>query len=281
VPARAGLFDEFVTGIEAAGFQVTGDRNPLTGSTFIALDRGFANETLDFGATELTLNGQLHSRFETNTRFPATLDFALDTRGAPLAYTLISDVGGQRTAFIGNALINIDGNINAFGFYDMQINIANRQNVTAEGRYQNIVNEPNDFDIGPINVRGNIFADALAMLFDPFFAASGTPNIFASYSGRTQVQQQLDSSLLRARQLVGSGSVLSQGDVDSIVGTAVVSQVLGGGAVDLSFLDGAVIQPDGAAGAAGQTGFVPEPATLLLLAPAIFWAGRRIRRAKR
>ncbi|HEY3246617.1 MAG TPA: hypothetical protein VGM03_25000 [Phycisphaerae bacterium] len=276
--ARAALFSDFVTGIEAAGFQVTGDRNPLTGSTFIQLDRAFANDTLDFGSTQLTLNGQVRTRFETNKFFPQTLDFQLNTRGAPLAYTLISDVGGQRTAFVGNALVNVNGRINAFGFYDLQINVADRQNVTSEGRFDNVTNEPQDFNIGPINVRGNIFADALAALFDPFFAASGTPNIFASFSGRTQAQQQLDSTLGRARQLVDRGGVLSQSDVDSIVGTAVISEMLGGRPADLSFLDGAVAAAEGAAGAGGHSGLVPEPATLLLMAPAIFWLGRRVGR---
>ncbi len=276
-PARAGIFQYALVGIESAGFFVSGERNPLTGGTFIQLDRAFNNETLDFGAHELTLSGQLRSRFETNTRFPATLDFQLNTRGAPLNYTYVVDTGSQLTTFTGNALLDVDGSINAFGFYDLRVNIADRQTVTADGRFQNLDGEQNDLNIGPINVRGNIFADLLASLFDPFFEASGTQNIFASFSGRNQLDQQLAAQAARLRSRVADGQGLDASTLDTLAGSAVLADLFGADALDLSFLSSPdLVSPSDSI--TPSAGLVPEPTTLLLLAPALIVGVRKLQR---
>ncbi len=59
--ARADVFGDVFVGLDFAGFQTTGQRNPLSQGFDITTQRNFQNTLLDFGATELLLTGPVAS----------------------------------------------------------------------------------------------------------------------------------------------------------------------------------------------------------------------------
>jgi hypothetical protein len=255
--AQAGLFKNTVRALEYAGFNFIGEKNPLSGGADLALVRNFNNETLDFGATELTLTGPLQFTFSTGGRGLEVLDVSLSTNNRPLTYSLITDVGGQKTQVDGNFLLNATGSMNSFGWYDFEFQYSVREQIIQDGRFANS-EEFMDFDIGPIDVSGNIFADMLAVLFDPLFTSLGTENIFASFSGRYQAMEELNRRLADSR--------LSALGLDSL------------GQMSASMVPA---EPMVLAEVSANPSYVPDPSTLLLLlggAPVVY-ALRRRRRA--
>lgn len=255
--AQAGLFKNTVRALEYAGFNFIGEKNPLSGGADLALVRNFNNETLDFGATELTLTGPLQFTFSTGGRGLEVLDVSLSTNNRPLTYSLITDVGGQKTQVDGNFLLNATGSMNSFGWYDFEFQYSVREQIIQDGRFAN-GEEYMDFDIGPIDVSGNIFADMLAVLFDPLFTSLGTENIFASFSGRYQAMEELNRRLADSR--------LSALGLDSL------------GEMSASMVPAEPMTLDMVS---ADRSYVPDPSTLLLLlggAPVVY-ALRRRRRA--
>jgi hypothetical protein len=223
--------------------------------------RTFNGETLDFGATELTLTGTPTFTFSTGGRGLQVMDFSLNTNNAPLRYTLVSDAGSQRTAINGSFLMDLTGSINSFGFYDLTLDVSSRQDVTQDGRFSDETFE-NDFDIGPISVRGNMFADLLGAITDPIFQALGVENIFYSFSGAGQFQDQLEGLGLEGLDLAGLDLA---GLTDTLLGDAAglagLAKSLKSQHLAAAELDALVADPS-----AGQRlAVVPEPATLMLL----------------
>jgi hypothetical protein len=269
--AQAGVFKNVVRGLEYAGFNFVGQENPLSGGADFALTRTFNNETLDFGGTELTLNGPVAFGFSTGGRMLPVLDISLNTRNQPLEYTFTSDVGGQSTTITGSMELNATGSIDTFGFYDFRFDLSSRQSIDEEGRFRNTDGELVDFDVGPIDVSGNIFADLLGLLFDPFFESTGGTNIFASFSGRLQAEEEMNLAAKQAMAKMQAGVNLTPEEVSELVGHVLTVEALGGNGVDLSFLDLDVDQD------LAQAAPVPEPGTLCLLLVAIPLLYRRRR----
>jgi hypothetical protein len=259
--AQAGLFKNTVRALELAGFQFIGEKNPLSGGAELQVVRNFTNDTLDFGATELTLNGPLQLTFETGGRGLEVLDFSLSTVNQPFSYTLISDVGGQATQVDGNFLLNATGSMNSFGWYDFEFEYSVRETITQDGRFAD-GEEFVDFDIGPIDVSGNIFADMLAVLLDPVFQVLGTENIFTSFSGRYQAMDELN------RRMTDAGLTnVGLKSFREFSGTASLADLgLGRGTASASMVDAG--RPDLGDGRMGPS-YVPDPSTLLLLAAGV------------
>jgi hypothetical protein len=273
IPAQGGVFRDVVRGLEFAGFQFAGQENPLSGGAQFSLTRNFTGQTLDFGASELTLTGPIALTFETGGRGLPTLDFSLSTNNQAFSYVYNASTGAQDTQVTGNFLLDATGSMNTFGFYDMTFQLSSRADTLQEGRYQDGVEEQLDFDIGPIDVSGNVFADMLAVLFDPFFEAIGTTNIFASFSGRAQLDQEFDQLVAEALAKTDAGQDLSDRELARLIGMGELNAMFSGEPADLSFLDGLV-----SAEQISEQGLfqVPEPATLtLLLAPAMMLVARR------
>ncbi|UCG15941.1 MAG: hypothetical protein JSV19_11670 [Phycisphaerales bacterium] len=196
--AEAGVFRDTVRGLRLAGFDFSGEKNPVSGGADFQLGRTFNNDTLDFGGTELTLTGPIVLTFSTGGRVVPVLDVSVSTAGQPFSYLLDADVGGQSVLIDGNFLLDATGSMNTFGWYDFQLEYSVRETISQDGRFSD-EEEFVEFDIGPIDVSGNIFADFLAVLFDPIFQGTGTDNIFASFSGRLQAQEELNRRLADAR----------------------------------------------------------------------------------
>lgn len=254
--SRADIFENILLGLTETGFNFVGNENLLSGGADLVVTRTFNGETLDFGATELTLFGTPTFTFSTGGRGLQVMDFSLNTANQPLRYTLISDAGSQRTAINGSFLMDLTGSINSFGFYDLTLDVSSRQDVTQDGRFSGETFE-NDFDLGPISVRGNMFADLLGALTDPVFQILGVENFFYSFSGAARFQDQLDQLGLAGLDL-GSLTGSLFGDPAALGGLSksINDMHLAAGQLDAMTTDPSQGQ---------RLAAVPEPATLMLL----------------
>ena len=247
--ARAGVFNDVAFGLGFAGFQLQGQENVLSGGADFAILTQFQGNELDFGSSQLTLTGPLSLGFSTGGRDLSVMKIDFQTAlnnqigSIPLTYSFNTDVGGQTTDVTGSLLIDGSLEFNGFGFYDLQMDYSSRQTVTTDGRFSND-QEFNDFDIGPINIRGNIFADLLSLLLEPLFANSEFDNPFASFSGQEQLKRLTDGAMLSARELVVGPPAL----IDPITSGEFVADYP---------LNANPTAPGGAS--------VPEPTTLLLM----------------
>lgn len=279
-------------GLGAAGFDIRGGRNILSDGFDILVTNSFNGALFDFGVAELILTGPLSMEVSTSNRLLPSLDIAFTTaidsrrNPTPLNYDFVFDVGAQQTNVTGSILMDASLSINQFGWYDLDLRYSSRQTVDNDGRFSNATIE-NDFDIGPISVRGNIFADMLAAVTDPFFEATNTPNLFASFSGRERfkqiMEQQNNLSSEAASLLPGwssngalftdvigpsNGSTPTPARSDSVF-QAVASDPTG---FNASGLAGSPVMPNSSAGV------IPEPTVLILMLlgiPAIFARRRR------
>lgn len=275
-PAQAQMFKEVAIGLAEAGFNFVGDRNFLSGGADLTVSRTFSGETLDFGATELTLSGTPRFQLSTGGRGLEVLDVSFNTAGSPLNYQLVTDTGSQLTTITGSFLLDATASINSFGFYDLNIDASSRQTITQDGRFGDPSTE-NDFDIGPIDLRGNIFADLLASMTDPIFDALGMDNVFAQFSGAAQFEAKISAEAERARAKAAAGQPLTAQEVAQLASISSMGAAMGFEVPDLSFIDDAVIEQELAGDpAAPRTGnLVPEPATLALLALSALAARRQ------
>lgn len=273
--ARADVFRNVGLGLEAAGFDIRGQRNVASGGYDFLINNQFQDRTFDFGAWDLTLDGPISTQLTVGGRILSNLDVALttalsaDANAQPLTYELNYDVGAQATRITGSLLIDADLNLNAFGFYDLGVNYSTRQTVVNSGTVSNSETDY-DADLGPINIRGNIFADALAAITDPLFDASGRPNPFEQFSGANQLKQAIQA---QGDALLAS---LGAGLAEAPSPTTLRGSSSG-------FVGPQIPRPIGAAVASGTVpgsnpGVVPEPPVLLLMLlgiPALLGLRRR------
>lgn len=277
--ASAGTFEKVLFGLSEAGFNFVAEENFISGGDDLIVTRTFTGETLDFGATELTLQGSPTFTFTTGGRGLDLLEVSLNTGGSPFNYALNTDTGNQITNITGSFLLDATAKVNEFGYYDLVFNVSSRQTIDNEGRFSN---EPitQDFDIGPINVRGNLYADLLAAVTEPIFQLMGVENIFAQFSTSGQFASQLDAKIATLQAKSERGEVLSDAELAELGSVVSLAAAFGIAPPDLSFLGDAEIAHDvvmNDALAATQPVAVPEPVTMLLLAAGIPLLLRRSR----
>lgn len=275
ISIRADVFRTVGLGLQSAGFDVRGQSNRASGGYDFLVNNQFQDRTFDFGAWDLTLDGPISTQFSTGGRVLSNLDVALttalnsDAGAEPLTYELNYDVGAQATRITGSLLIDADLNLNAFGFYDLGLNYSTRQTVVNSGTVSNSTTDF-DADLGPINIRGNIFADALAAITDPLFAAAGQPNPFEQFSGANQLKQAIKAQGDALLASLGAG-----------LADAPSASTLRG--ASSGFVGPAILRTGGLSSAqtstgSPNTGVVPEPPVLLLMLlgiPALLGLRRR------
>lgn len=182
-PARAGVWRDIGFGLGLAGFELQGDHNIISGGADFRISNDFVGVPLDAGYADLTLLGPISLSFATGGRGLSTLDFslrtALDTTtpASPLGYSFNADVGSQETQVLGNFLLDANLSFNGFGFYDLDLIYSSRQTVENDGRVVNS-SDNYDFDIGPIDIRGNVFVDMFGLVTAPLFSALGIESPF-------------------------------------------------------------------------------------------------------
>jgi hypothetical protein len=248
----------------------------------------YTGQQLDFGMVSLTLGSvtnpsTLAFSFEAAKRLGPQAEFHVQTLGNPLEYNLDVNTGFQKFNAVGSADMNANMVINPLGFYDFDVFISNRGTFTSSG----VLSEEDgtlDFDAGPINVSGNIFVDALALITEPLFSAAGQENPFTQFSGRATQESVLTEIVNSLKDKVDAGQALTDKDMADLVDATVLAAVFGLPMPDTSFLNDADVQgvelEPGEAGLllnGTATASVPEPTPLVLLCSgtAVWFAARR------
>ncbi len=215
-PALADVFHDVGTGLAFAGFDVRGNRNPLSGGADLLITNTFNGSPFDFGAADISFQGPVSLQVSTGGRylsqFDVSLTTAVDNRStpSPLNYVLNYDVGGQSTRVAGSALVNADFSLNGFGFYKLTIDYSSRQTVDRNGQ---VVTDQAEFDsnFGPITISGNVFTDVLALVTDPLFQQTGRTNPFASLSPAARL---IDADPAQRQELLKTLVALGDGSSD-------------------------------------------------------------------
>lgn len=123
-------------------------------------------EVFDAGPVELQLSGSVSSTLGFTRRGLMTGNAQFNTNNLDYSFRLKS--GGQDAVLSGtlNGTQNVE--INQFGFYTAQINLSNADStLTLDGAVVDGTRDSN-FDLGPINVRGNVFVDTFVALLASF-----------------------------------------------------------------------------------------------------------------
>ena len=266
--ARAGIWENIPYGLGYAGFNIEGQHNYLSGGNDYRISKFFTSELsgnpLDFGTWELTLGGPISIDVSTGGRLIDEIEIHFQTATSsagvpqPLSYDLACDVCSQASQISGSILIDGDLTINEFGCYDFHLEYSSRQSVEQNGPFDD-GDITNDFDIGPIDISGNIYADILALIFDPIFERMEVENPFASFSGQLQLEkaierisaEQAKQALLAEDLLLDTGSPLTfQPDVVGLTPAGEMAME------DIFSVE---------SGTAAPRGVVPEPSTVLFI----------------
>ncbi len=299
-PQGGPLFD-FNSFSQRLEFNRAGQGYTYESFRFFGPDSYGNTNTLDLGPFKLELgmdptvvaSGQpagIHSRVGYTTRFIPEVFFEAQTgqrafnvfsaistfAPTPVNYTVSFNAGVQDFEWTGNAFIDMGGRVNALGFYDFDLRMTNVGNYEAGGLLVQD-EQVTDFDVGPINVSGNILFDAVAGLLqaDGATGAAVPPRIF---SGAAQKEMTVDELLaqLEAGEILGDGEmqfIVQQmftaafvADPLGVLLNGLPSEVPGFEALALSMSAPA---PDSTGdGSGSEFESVPEPGTLGLLVAA-------------
>ncbi len=276
-PARAGMFEGVLDTLRFAGFAVDSTHFELTNTSVATVASVLQGNTIDLGDFDFALAGPVSAVVETGGRRIPEIGLTLSTGlfnlnpnrvvtvgpPQPLLYTLNFDSGTNDTTVSGNLLFDLRAKINTFGSYDLQFQTSNRETTTIDGRFEDFPIGDADFDIGPIDIEGNIFADILATLTDPFFDAAGLENIFAEFSGRTFREQESLKTIDGLRAKIDAGGTLSGDELATVAAMQFMSNILGDELPSLSFLERGLLESGQALDGVNS---VPEPTSGLLLA---------------
>jgi hypothetical protein len=273
-PARADIWGDIAVALDYANFNLFGQRNYLSGGAEFVVNNQFRGNELDFGSWQMTLDGPVSFGFNTGGRGLSNLEITLQTAltsdqlSEPLDYDVVFDVGGQRSEVAGSVFLDSHLWLNGFGFYELELDYSSRQTITGEGRFNND-QQINDFDVGPIDIRGNIFADLLDLILAPLFGDNPTP--FDSFSGRAQLAKLLDLSHPMNDPIVLKGRLFDTALAET-VDPFVLERALNLQTTTLANLNGTLADQ--------QLGTsIPEPAALvLMLVGAAFVASHSLRR---
>jgi len=275
---------------------------------FFGFDTYGNPNTLDLGPVKVQLGRDpnivtnnepvgLHTRVGYTTTFIPEIFFQQDTAQrnqnilsgtstpvrSPLRYSIQVNTGVQDVTLEGNVFLESSGRLNALGFYDINARLTNDGTYETNGVFA-VDSQVTDFDIGPIDISGNIIMDAVSAI-----AQLVTGTNFAAIptrvaSGAAQKERSLDelvAALEAGEELTGEERLalvqqtLQAAFLNDPLG-ALVNGLPGAGvgndAISLSFRNAE--QTEATVG--GVT--VPEPGTLMLLASASVGVGAFRRR---
>jgi hypothetical protein len=271
LPAQTVLADmpnDLLTGLNLLDYRFNLKKNYLGKGWDFDANAFYGGQTYRFGFADLTLGDASPASVQISAGYTLrglpSARFSMKTTN-PLSYTLKANYGVQDLTATGSVLIDADTTINALGFYDTTLQISNRGKFQTEG-FAATDQGTLDFDAGPIVVSGNIYADMLAGITQPFFTATATENPFAKFSQKS-VREAGEPLDLTASTL--NLANLNSDQVGQFVNSTIVSALLG--QEPTSDLFNNALLPDGLLADApqvqGQNWFeqVPEPAMLGLM----------------
>lgn len=173
----------------------------------VLIDRNFGPdstgrpEIFDLGPLELELAGQTNTTlgFTRNGFLIGSLDQVFNNVGYRLAVTTgAADATVTGVLNIGNSI-----DINQFGFYEAVVNVSNDSSSLIVDTLDDDFTEELDFDIGPINVRGNIFLDGFVLLLNNLgFDTSGIEDL-TGRSGIAELTRELEAAVQDAAFVAG------------------------------------------------------------------------------
>lgn len=233
----------------------------------------------DAGIADVALQGATHARFLYNRRLIPEINVQLDTNGAPLNYNFSTFTGVQNLQMTGAFTGTVIGTLNILGFYSLQVSA---QNANSNLRLDGVLvtdNRSTDFDVGPINVVGNIWIDL----------ASNTLQALGQVVGATLAN--VGSSAAAPREKIPDGTDISIDDIENAAALTPEIEEQMVNALIQSLLSSALPQELNALlGLPGDTQYeahdvqiltapVPEPTTAALFGlPALLMLVRRGRR---
>jgi hypothetical protein len=282
---QAEVWRDVFIGLNLFDYQVNGQRNYLGKGWDINATAVYAGQEYDFGFAELTLGSPVAPTASNisvgyTTRGIPKAEFGWNTGGRALPYTLEFNNGFQDfTTIDGSVLVDVSTDVNVLGFYDTRIQISNRANYSTDGFLANQDGNLN-FDVGPIDVSGNIYADALAVVTAPLWAATGTDNPFAKFSERATKTAELNATIDELKARIAAGEILSDEEMAQLVNSTLVSAILQGEPGQSNLFQGLAMafnKPGDTS--AARLMVVPEPSSAFLLfgLGALFIAKRRRR----
>jgi hypothetical protein len=283
--ASADLSNDLAYGLQLYGIKYSKTYDPLSKGYLLNVSATdpktglpyYNNTNFYMGFANLEMvSGSFNTRIALTNRVVPTARFAMTTNGAPLNYKFTTFLGAQDVTIEGGLLLDIDSRINEWGFYDVSLQASNRATITSDGWLAENKKLPDvNFDIGPINMDGNIYVDALATITDPFFDKFGLDNPFAQFQKGLAGLNLKGAGVEDMLAQLDSGQLLSDGDLGRLVNNTIMANLLGKD--PSSDLLSRLILPDGllkgnvepAQDSASPRPFaaaVPEPGMLALLA---------------
>jgi hypothetical protein len=279
-PARAGLYDDIYQGLlilstpsgyplltAADGSRVNGQRSgrlliqpntpgrgyELQFNRVFGLDSEGRPEVLDLGNFEIQLSGATQATLGYTDRGPLTGTANITANN--LNYILRAKSGIQDATLTGTLNVAENIEINQFGFYEASINVSNTNSALILNGSLAQETIPKNFDIGPINVKGNIFFDAfVALLSSLGFDTTG----LQALTPGSPIGQIIDDITQQVPELVAGVQVSADGQLLPAPLAVDVAPAL------------PAIDPLPAETRPGLA--IPEPGTLLLLGlGACFW----------
>lgn len=266
--ASAPTYAGFVSSTgRLVGFSYFSDDNVLTGGREFLATNTFNGNPVEHGPWSLTLRGPLSTGFSIANRPYQSFEFSFGTAASgsaavsPLTYSLDYNLGDVSASFSGSLLIDGGASIDRLGFYTLNLDVSSRTTLSSSGGGMN--SNEYDWNLGPVDIAGNVFIDVLALLTAPLFDGAGVESPFASLTARSQLQAIVDAQTTELLELLQNG--ITPGDTTAQRGFSLALT-------------------DQAASRTGPFPFntsgivVPEPTVLVLMLAGIPFVARRRRR---
>lgn len=129
----------------------------------VEFDRNFGNdqfgrpEVFDAGPFEVQLSGGLQATASYTDRFFPIGN--LDLTASNLQYTVRAKTGAQDATVSGTLNVASNVEVNPFGFYTIDLNVANTNSQFQADGLGVAGTDDTDFNVGPISIKGNVFWD--------------------------------------------------------------------------------------------------------------------------
>lgn len=184
-------FGDAAHALDFLGFDLVGQKNPVTGGVDFAAVQNFQNAQVNLGGGNVTLNGPVSFEFHTGNRLLHTVDIGFTTAlnagstATPLTYAFTNSLGLQDRSLTGSVLVDGDLSVDQLGFYDLNLRYSTRNDRTFDGPLGSS-SDTFDADYGPVHLRGNVFIDLAAVVLDPLYTRTGQDNPLAPFSAYAQ-----------------------------------------------------------------------------------------------